>query len=190
MSPTLNSYTKTAVVLHWLIALGIFALIGVGLIMKNAHLPPMRVFQLYQLHKSIGVVVLLLAVVRLAWRLFHRPPDLPASMKRLEQLAAHAGHGLIYVFLIALPLSGWALVSASRLNIPTVLFGVVPWPHLPWLTELEDKAPAEALLKLVHDYGAFVFIAVIVGHIGAAILHSFKGDVPLSRMSLRGTREN
>jgi cytochrome b561 len=188
--PPIQRYDVIAVVLHWTMALGIFALIGVGLAMKHADLSKMRVFQLFQLHKSIGVVILLLAVVRLAWRLTHRAPPLPETMPALERTAAHAGHVLLYLFMFALPLSGWAFVSASPLNIPTVLFGLVSWPHIPLLAELTDKAPATAAFKLAHDYGAFALIAVLTIHIGAALRHAFKGDAPLSRMSLSGGRQD
>jgi cytochrome b561 len=187
--PSIERYDAVAVVLHWAMAAGIFALIGVGLAMKYADLPKMRVFQLFQMHKSIGIVILLLAVLRLAWRLTHRAPPLPETMPLLERKAAHAGHVLLYLLLFALPLSGWAYVSSSPLNIPTVLFGLVSWPHIPFLAELPDKAPVSAAFKLVHDYGAFALIAVVTIHIGAALRHTLKGDAPLSRMSLPGGRQ-
>jgi cytochrome b561 len=187
----IRRYDAVAIVLHWTMALGIFALIGVGLAMKHADLPKMRVFQLFQLHKSIGIVILLLAVARLARRLTHRPPPLPEAMPAQERKAAHAGHILLYLFMLALPLSGWAFVSAAPLNIPTVLFGLVSWPHISFLAELTDKEPVAAALKLAHDYVAFALIAVVAVHIGAALRHAFKGDVPLSRMSLfGGNKEN
>jgi len=184
-----DRYDRVAVILHWIMALGIFALIGIGLTMKQAGMPKLRMFQLYQLHKSIGVIILLLAVVRLAWRLAHRPPPLPAALPRLERRVAYAVHGLLYVLLLALPLSGWALVSASPLNIPTVLFGTIPWPHIPWLAELPDKAPVAAALQAAHDYGAYALMAVLAGHIGAALRHGLKGDVPPGRMALARRRE-
>ena len=125
-------------------ALGIFVLIGLGLAMKHAGLPKIRVIQLFQLHKSIGVVILLLAVARLAWRLVRPAPPLPGALPALEHKAAQAGHAALYVLMLALPLTGWAMVSTSPLNIPTVLFGVISWPHIPFLAELPDKAPVHA----------------------------------------------
>jgi cytochrome b561 len=71
------------------------------------------------------------------------------DMPGFERLLAEGAHALLYVLIIGLPLSGWALVSASRFNIPTVLFGVIRWPHLPVLSTLQNKAPAEAALKLI-----------------------------------------
>ncbi len=176
-------YTTVAVILHWIMALGILALIGIGLTMKHGGLSRHQVFELYQLHKSIGVTILLAAFLRLGWRLTHRPPELPAAMPGYERVAAHAGHLLLYLAMFGLPLTGWALVSASVFNIPTVLFGPVPWPHLPFFSTLTDKAPVEALLKLIHGYGAFAFIALIIGHAGAALRHHFfNHDDVLTRM--------
>jgi cytochrome b561 len=175
-------YSGHAVVLHWLSALCVFSAIGVGLYMKNAPLPPKRMFELFQLHKSLGVTVLLLLALRLIWRAMRRPPPLPATLAPWERTAALAGHAALYTLLIVVPLSGWIVVSASPLNIPTVLYGAIPWPHLPWFSTLEDKKAWEPLLKGIHDTGAFVFIAVILGHIAAAARHAVKGDVPLARM--------
>lgn len=166
-------YTSVAIILHWVMALGVAALVVMGLAMTHLKLEPMRLFQLYQLHKSIGITVFLAAFLRLAWRLSHRPPDLPEAMPAIEKAAAAGGHLLLYAFLFAQPLTGWALVSASVLNVPTVLYGIVPWPDLPLLPALDDKAPVEALLKLVHAYGAYALIALVAVHTAAALRHHF-----------------
>ena len=123
MSPTRSSqrYTSVAIILHWVMALGIFALASLGLVMTHLALSPMRLFQLYQLHKSIGITILLAAFLRLAWRLMNHPPALPVAMPAIERMAAAGGHLLLYGFLFALPLTGWALVSASVFDIPTVV---------------------------------------------------------------------
>ena len=166
-------YTAVAIVLHWLIALAILVQIGLGLAMTQLALSPMRQFQLYQLHKSVGITVLLLVLLRVLWRLGHRPPPLPTAMPAVERRAAEGTHLLLYTLLLGLPLTGWAVVSASPFNIPTVLYGIVPWPHLPVLPGLHDKAPVEAVLKAIHAYGAWVLIAVLALHIGAALRHAF-----------------
>jgi cytochrome b561 len=158
--------------LHWLIAAAIFGQIALGLAMTRQGLPLMRQFQLYQLHKSVGITILLLVVLRVLWRLGHRPPPLPPAMPALERRAAGGAHLLLYALILGLPLTGWAVVSASPFNIPTVLYGVVPWPHLPVLPELHDKAPAEAALKAVHAYGAWVLIVLVAVHIAAAFRHA------------------
>jgi cytochrome b561 len=181
-------YTAVAIALHWLMALGILALVIMGLAMTYIDLPPMRIFQLYQLHKSVGISVLLAAVLRLAWRLKHPAPALPASMPRGERAAAKGGHILLYFCLFALPMTGWALVSVSVLNIPTVLYGVVPWPHLPVLSTLPDKAWAEALFKRVHAYGAWALIALVAGHAAAALRHHFVHRDDVLRRMLPASR--
>jgi cytochrome b561 len=178
-----DRYTVVAIILHWVMALGILALAVIGLLMVHAHLPLHRKFALYQLHKSIGITILLAAFLRVLWRLWHKPPALPAHMPQLEQLAARGGHLALYFFLFALPVTGWALVSASVLSIPTHLYGVIPWPHLPVLSTLHNKAPVEAILKLVHRYGAWTLLAVVAGHAAAALRHHFvKRDDVLTRM--------
>ncbi|WP_086644012.1 cytochrome b [Acetobacter sp. DsW_063] len=166
-------YTTVAIVLHWMIALGILTLIAMGLVMDHLHLDTMRVFQLYQLHKSIGITVMLLIVLRIGWRFGHRAPALPASMPPLEKKAAHLGHALLYGLQVLLPLSGWAMVSVSVLGIPTVLFGTIPWPDLPVLSTLSDKAPVEDALKIVHHWASWGLLALIVVHVTAALRHHF-----------------
>jgi cytochrome b561 len=178
-----QTYSRVAIILHWVMALGIVALAAMGLVMTYFKPEPMRLFQIYQLHKSIGITVLLAAFLRLAWRLSHRPPNLPEAMPAVEKTAAAGGHLLLYAFMFALPFTGWALVSASVLSIPTVLYGILPWPDLPLLPALDDKASAEAVLKLVHAYGAYALIALVAVHSAAALRHHFviRDDV-LSRM--------
>ena len=176
-------YGAVAMFLHWTMAAGVLALIAIGLIMAHATLPPARLFSLYQLHKSIGITILLAALLRLAWRLGHRPPTLPESVPHAERVAAASTHWVIYFILLALPLSGWALVSASPLRIPTVLYGVVPWPHLPWLSDLSDKAAAEKTISLVHAWGAYALAAIIALHASAALRHRYVlHDDVLARM--------
>lgn len=186
----MTRYSRGAVVLHWLSALFVLAAIGVGLYMKNAPLPPKTMFALFQLHKSLGMTALGLVALRLVWRATHRPPALPDGLAVWERAAAHGVHVLLYVLLIAVPVSGWIVVSASPLNIPTVLYGAIPWPHLPWFSTLVDKKAWEPLLKAIHDTGAFVFIAIILGHVAAAVRHAVKGDVPLARMGFSFRRKD
>ena len=135
-------YTAVAILLHWLIAAGIAALIVIGLIMTqlSARLPQMEVFKLYQLHKSIGITTLLLVVLRVVWRFTHRPPPLPREMPAAEKGAAHGLHWLLYLFMIGMPLTGWAVVSSSPFDLPTVLYGLVRWPDLPILPKLAGTA--------------------------------------------------
>ena len=184
-----HAYTRVAIALHWLSALAVLGLIGLGLVMTHGDLAPMRRFELYQWHKSLGITVLALSLLRLGWRLTHRPPPLPPTLPRHERAAAHAAHAVLYGLLLGLPLVGWAVVSASPFNLPTVLYGIVPWPHLPVLPDLSDKAAVEAVLKRVHAWGAWFLIGLPVLHVGAALRHHLAlRDDTLRRMLPRLSR--
>jgi cytochrome b561 len=168
-------YTKTAKGLHWLMAVLFFGLLGLGFYMQGLPFSPDKL-KYYSWHKWLGVIVFLLALVRLAWRVTHKPPALPSSMPRLMQVAAHAGHHMLYLLMFAIPLSGWLMSSAK--GFQTVWFGVLPIPDL-----LEKDKMLGDLLQTVHVSSNFLFIAVLVGHIGAALKHHFidKDDI-LTRM--------
>ncbi len=169
------SYTKTAKTLHWAMAILLFGLLALGFYMHDLPLSPEKL-QLYSWHKWAGVSAFLLVVIRLAWRAAHRPPALPASMPKPMQFAAHAGHLVLYVLMIAIPLSGWLMSSAK--GFQTVWFGVLPIPDLLG----KDKELGD-LLAQVHLGLNLFFVAVLVGHIGAALKHHFidKDDI-LTRM--------
>jgi cytochrome b561 len=140
-------------------------------------------FQIYQLHKSFGVTILLLTLVRIGWRLTHRPPPLPAAMAGWEKVAARGTHGAFYVLLIVVPLLGWAYVSAAPLNVPTFLFGVVPWPHMPFFEGIAERKDIAELFEESHEFAAKTVLALLVLHVAAALKHHFidRDDV-LARM--------
>ena len=176
-------YTAVAIALHWLIALAIVAMLVMGLAMTHLSLPMADKFKLYQLHKSVGLTILLLALARLAWRLAHRPPPLPDGMPAWEKGAAEATHVLLYIFMIGMPLVGWALVSVSPLNLPTRLYGLLPWPHLTFLGAFGPKTLLEPIFKAVHAYGAYALIAFVALHAAAALRHYLvERDDVLQRM--------
>ena len=176
-------YTHVAQALHWLLALGLTAQVVLGLVMAHAGLARMTQFKFYQLHKSIGITILIIALLRLLWRLTHRPPALQVDIHPLEKGAAHGTHVLLYVLMIGLPLVGWVMVSVSPFNLPTVLFGVVPWPHIPGLASIANKPYWEGVAKWVHAYGAYLLIALVLLHAAAALRHHFllRDDI-LARM--------
>ncbi len=159
------TYTRTAKSLHWLMALLLIGLLALGFYMQDLPLSPEKL-QLYAWHKWAGVSAFLLVLLRLSWRLAHTPPPLPASMPRTMQLAAHAGHLLLYGLMIVIPLSGWLMSSAK--GFQTVWFGVLPIPDLIG----KDKATGE-LLALVHKSLNLLFVAAILGHVAAALKHHF-----------------
>ena len=176
-------YTRTAKGLHWLMTLLFFGLLALGFYMHDLPLSPEKL-QLYSWHKWAGVTAFLLVWFRLFWRIAHRPPALPASMSKLMQRAAHAGHFLLYGLMIAIPLSGWLMSSAK--GFQTVWFGVLPIPDL-----LSKNKETGDLLQSVHMSLNLLFVAVIAGHIGAALKHHFidKDDI-LTRMLPDYAKEN
>lgn len=171
----IQRYTRTAMLLHWLIAVLILGLFGLGIYMTDLPLSPQKL-KLYSYHKWAGVSVFLLVLLRILWRIKHTPPALPSSQPHWQQLAAHVGHGLLYVLMIAAPVSGWLMSSAH--GFTTVWFGVLPLPDL--ISKDPDLA---ATLKLVHRYLNYSFLAIVTGHALAAIKHQWVDrDGTLNRM--------
>ncbi|HMA50853.1 MAG TPA: YceI family protein [Magnetospirillaceae bacterium] len=167
-------YNAVAMIIHWLTALTVIGLLVVGNIM--ADLPKEQnalKFVLFQWHKTFGITILLLTLFRLAWRLTHKPPVLPEEMPGWEKRVAHVTHWLFYLLLVVVPLLGWSIVSSSPRNIPTFLFGVIPWPHIPMLADLEidQKKAIVDVFENLHATAAYIMAGLIVLHIGAALRH-------------------
>lgn len=176
-------YTWVAIILHWSSALLIIGLLALGAAMVRMEPGSGLQFDLYQLHKSLGITVLALSIVRVLWRLGHRPPALATTLQPWEKALAQATHAGFYVLILALPLTGWMVVSASVWNIPTVLYGIIPLPHLPILPDLADKKPVEDALKEVHEWLAITVTGLLALHVAGALKHHFVlGDDTLARM--------
>lgn len=172
---TPERYTTTAIGLHWGIALAIAATFALGLYMTELPFSPDKL-RLYAWHKWAGVSIFLLVLMRLGWRLAHRPPAPPAGMPRWEIRAAAAVHGLLYALMLAVPLTGWLMSSAK--GVPTVWFGVLPLPDL----VAKDKALGE-LLASTHKTLNFSLAALVLLHAAAALRHHFVlHDGVLARM--------
>ena len=181
---TVSRYNNFAISLHWLMA---FLIIGMLIVGKYLHhldqTDPLR-FTLTQWHKTFGILILLLAVVRLLWRLTHRAPEHPANAPGWERFAANISHIALYALLFIAPVTGWMMVSVSPLNIDTYLFNVIPWPHLPWLQDLVNRESAEARFRQSHVISTGALIALLLLHVGAALKHHFiDKDTVLTRMS-------
>ena len=124
-------------------------------------------FVLYQRHKSLGFVIFALTLLRLLWRLSEPArPALPPTMPAWQRGAAAANHTLFYVLLLVMPVTGFLAAAASPLGIPTVLFGVIPIPH-----PIGPDARLEALLLAAHRIQGWLFAALLVVHIAAALKH-------------------
>jgi cytochrome b561 len=177
-------------ILHWLIAGAVILNICLGLYMVQilSDQDPAR-FAVVQFHKSVGLSVLVLSLVRLGWRLANPVPPLPSSMSPWQRAAAHGTHCLLYFLIIAVPLTGWALVSASPLGLPTSYFGIFHWPHITFLSDLPraQKSPLRHEFAFLHIYLAFSAILLVPIHVAGALYHQWRGENVLRRM-LPGTR--
>jgi cytochrome b561 len=172
---TADRYGAVAVCLHWLIAAAVLAMLALGAVMVRLTPGSTLQFDLYQLHKSIGITVLALSVLRLGWRLANPAPPLPGSLSAWQKTLARSTHIGFYVLLIALPVSGWMMVSASVWNIPTMIFGAFELPHLPILATLPDKKPVEDALKTVHEALGWGAVALLALHVAGAFKHHVLG---------------
>jgi cytochrome b561 len=173
-------YTAPAIVLHWLLAACIVLGFLIGLQMSDAPVSPARV-RWINYHKWVGLTILSLSVVRLLWRLAHRPPALPASMQGWQRHASDWMHRVLYLCFFIVPVAGWAYSSALGFHV--VYLGVIPLPDL----APKDKALAE-VLQQVHATLAWSLAALVGLHVATALKHHFiDKDGPLSRMSLRGS---
>lgn len=172
--PARLRFSSVAIALHWAIALLIFT--NIVLAWKFGALKEgLAWFRLIQLHKSIGITVLLLSSARLLWRIVHPPPAYPAQMKRWEKAAASAVHWGFYGIMLGLPLTGWAMVSASPTNLKTLLFHKVPWPHIGFIhaLPLSERKPLTDVLEGLHGQLANLAYVLIVLHVAAALRHQF-----------------
>src|SRR5690606_18071750 len=124
-----SRYTGVAIALHWAMAALLLFMIWLGWNMDDNEAR-------FQLHKSIGITILFLALARLAWRFANPPPPLPEEMPKIEKTASHVVHVAFYVLMIGIPLGGWLMVSISPVQLSTVLYGVISWPHLPFTQNL------------------------------------------------------
>ncbi len=179
---TVLRYPTPAIVLHWLVALLIFVAFPLGVYMHELPVSPDKL-KLYSYHKWIGITILMLAAARVMWRTTYTPPALPASMAQWQHRVTHIVHGLLYVLILAIPLSGWLMSSAK--GFQTVWFGVLPLPDLVG----KDKALGE-LLAEVHQVLNFSLLVLVFLHVAAALKHHFIERQPfLQRMSL-GKKEH
>ena len=168
-------YSRTAIALHWLIALLIVGIFPFGLYMTDLPLSPLKL-RLYSYHKWAGMIVLPLAAWRVLWRATHGAPPLPAGMPRWQRHAAHGAHHALYLLALAVPLSGWLMTSA--LGFPVVWFGVLPLPGLIG----KDPALGESL-KQVHEWLNYAMAAIVAAHVAGALQHQYiDRDGTLARM--------
>jgi cytochrome b561 len=196
MNQVATRYTKTAKILHWLIALGIFGMFALGWYMSELPKegPKQMAYDLFDwgiytwtlseeasprtfyfnLHKSIGITILALIIVRIFWRLTHKAPAMLASYKAWETKLASGVHRLLYVLMLALPLSGLVMAVASKYG--------VKWFGLEFIGGL-DNTPLREVFKEAHEIIGVVILLIIILHILGALKHKFiDKDETLDRM--------
>jgi cytochrome b561 len=172
-------YSKGAIILHWLISICIITAILIAEITEDWEGPARGTAMM--LHKSFGISILFLSVVRVIWRLTHRPPAMDAHLKVWEKGLAHFAHTIFYVLMIGMPISGWIMSSAPAEPYPLTFFGLFDIPYLP---VQGNKAAGEAAHD-GHELAGKVMIAVILLHIAGALKHQFFDKRPsLSRMGI------
>jgi len=196
MNHVSTGYTKTAKVLHWLIAIGIFIMFGIGWFMADLpkDVPKQTAFDVFDLgiytwqsaeaisprnfyfnlHKSVGVTIFALIIIRVLWRLSHKPPALLASYKEFERKLAKGTHYLLYLLMVALPLSGLIMVIYGKYGVKW--FGIDLFGGL-------DSKPMRDAFKEVHEIIGLIILAVLALHVLGALKHKFiDKDETLSRM--------
>src|SRR6056297_3836367 len=162
---TKMAYGAVAQLLHWLVAAGITAQFVWA--WRIDQVDSIRAeFALVNQHKSIGMTVLALVVVRLFWRAFNRPPPFPSSMSAWEKIAASTAHWLLYALILAMPVSGWMYTSAAGFG--PELFGLVEIPAL-----VDQSERLEKVFGKMHEWLAIGILALVSVHVLAALRHQF-----------------
>ena len=156
-------FNLLARVLHWSMAIAIFAMlfIGAAMVVSIQHRE-----QLLDLHRPLGLAILLLAIVRLANRLRNKPPPLPADLPRIQVFLAEASHWILYGLMLAMPLIGWAMLSAG--GYPIVVFDGFNLPAI-----LPHSAVMYGILRPLHGVLGYLLFFTILGHLGAALFHAW-----------------
>jgi len=162
-TPTLRRFTPLQRTLHWVMAVCILAMlfIGVGMVSTVAQ----DYLTLVNIHKPLGILILILALIRLVVRLAYGAPPLPLDLPEPMKLAAYLSHYALYALMIAMPLIGWAMLSAAD-------YPVTVWPGV-WLPQIvPQSASLHTLLWNAHFYLAFLFFALILMHLAAGLFHA------------------
>lgn len=163
----LNSKKKFGAIskfFHWSVSILIISMLTLGFIMTRMDRSAFK-FQLYSIHKSLGLSLLILIVLRLIWRLFNKPPAYPNSIPNWEQNLARLGHWIIYMIILAIPLSGWLMSTAS--GYLANFWGWGKWA-MPWIET--NKALAQTA-NYYHTRLAYVIIGLLILHILMALKH-------------------
>jgi cytochrome b561 len=170
-----DNYHYCIILLHWIMALAIFLMLISGVIMQYFDIDKSLKFNLYQYHKSLGILLLISFIIRVFCRIFTYIPPLPKKFSILEKNLAKLGHYLLYILIFLMVFSGWIMVSSSIYGIPTIVFGWFEWPHL----AIAGNQYLNQLAKLIHFISAIILFFAIIGHILAVIKHRIKDNEKL-----------
>ena len=164
MTRSVQRFPLLSRILHWTMAVLVIAmlLIGIGMVSTTSS----RYYTLLSVHRTIGIIILVLVAVRLVNRLLAPPPPLPADLPAWQQLMAKASHIVLYVLMFALPLIGWSMLSAG--GYPIRIFGTIDLPPI-----LPHNVALFAILRLAHSLLALLLFATFLAHLGAALFHSW-----------------
>ena len=186
-----DRYSRTAIVLHWLIAA---LVIGNLILAWLFHTMPAEVAQPYtNAHKTIGITVLGLALLRLLWRIGHSPPPFNPAIPRWQVAAARTGHAALYFIILAMPLSGWIYDSAWEYaaDVPIDVFGLFEMPRIAWVADLspEPKKTVDIVAGKAHVWLSYLLYVLLAAHLIGAFKHQWLDRVPtLQRMTFRGAK--
>ena len=184
-------YTRTAIVFHWVIAVLVLSNIALAWTFKTWDDRPWTQ-NVTNTHKTFGITVLGLALMRLLWRVTHRPPPFSPAIPRWQTAAARIGHGALYFIILAMPLSGWIYDSAWEWAeaVPIDFWGLFEMPRIPWIMDMPQGPTKEAIDVIagkVHVGLSYLLYALLAAHLIGAFKHQWIDCVPtLQRMTFRG----
>ena len=183
-------YTRIAIVFHWVIAVFVVANIALAWTFKIWDDRPWTQ-SVTNTHKTIGITVLGLALMRLLWRIAHRPPPLSPAIPRWQAVAARTGHAALYFLIIAMPLSGWIYDSAWEYaaDVPIDFFGLFEMPRIAWVADMPagPKKEVDELFHHVHEWLSYLLYVLLAAHLAGALKHQYFDRIPtLQRMTFRG----
>lgn len=178
---TAARYAKGSVILHWLIALLIAGNFVAAWVAED--MPKAERMQVMGNHKAIGLIVLALTVLRIVWRLMHKPPPLADTLKAWEVALAKVTHAAFYFLMLAVPLAGWAMSSGGSGGKPVGIFGLFAVPALP----VGSDKPTVGMFHEMHEVGATLMLVLILIHVAGALKHRIidKDRQALLRMTMR-----
>ena len=181
MTSQTASYSAPARLLHWLMAALILIMLFIGVVMVSISSAERQT--LISMHKTIGVLILVLGIARLVWRFVSSPPPAPIGEPRWRKRIADATHIVFYGLILAMPLIGWAMQTAG--GYPVAIFGGLHLPHI-----VPQNGELHAVLRAAHRIGAYALYALFLLHLSAALFHTFVLEDGVLKRMVRGKRKN